>query len=116
MANSKSSGDYYEYATIDTAPEAAGYWTNAVSIRRKGNDIRNLFFSIREGDTDSVATVKLQFKCPGDTGWTNYYNDGNDWNIGDRKWVDSNASGVQWRAGVESGGFTSGKVFIGFDW
>jgi len=27
MANSKSSGEYYEYATIDTAPEAAGYWT-----------------------------------------------------------------------------------------
>ena len=107
MANSRSSRDYYEYATVDTAPGADGYFTNAVSLRQK--DIHHIFFSLRGTGTIDVT---LQFKCPGDTLWSDY----SDYDAACRKLIEGNAGGVQWRAGVKLGGRTSGSLTFGFDW
>jgi len=78
MANSRSSGINKEYATVDTTPDAVGYFTNPISIRylRSKKKINRVFFSIRETESDisaapsalSVITVVLQFMCEGDLG------------------------------------------------
>jgi len=120
MANGKLSKIYCEYATVDTAPanDSGGYWTNVVYPRK--NKIKKLFFSIRETTDDSsasVMTVKLQFKCQGDTGWTNHLDDGSNWAIGTRVLLNEWGEGVEWRAGVEDGNdYTSGALNFGFDW
>ena len=109
MANAKSTNDYYQYATVDTAPGAAGYYTNAVGIRQK-RLVRTIWFSIRGAGQMSVT---LQFKCPGDTDWTDYntYNASNT-----RKLIRGGAAGVHWRAGVKQGDRISGECVFGFDW
>jgi hypothetical protein len=119
MSNSqRSNPDYCEYATVDTAPNEAGYWTNPVYPRK--NKTRKLFFSIRETTDDSspsVMTVKLQFKCPHDTGWQDHLNEGSDWEIGTRVLVEEFGEGVEWRAGVpDFSAYTSGSLTFGFDW
>lgn len=112
MANTKASGEYYEYATVDTTPGASGYFTNAINPRK--NSIGKLFFSIRGTGT---ITVVLQFKCIGDSDWQDYYNDGNDFSVGQREAIESYAGGVSWRAGVKNdAAYTSGSVTFGFDW
>jgi len=127
MANSRSSGANYEYATVDTLPGAAGYFTNEVDVRLKSkNDkVHRIFFSIREEEADlsaapstgSTITVNLQFKCPGDSGWTNYVPlDGSSFVIGNRVAIEDIGAGVLWRAGVASDGYTDGSVTFGFDW
>lgn len=119
MANSKKSGVFREYATVDTAPEPAGYWTNVVKPKDQG--IKKLYFSIREAagsdSTASIMTVKLQFKCPDDTGWQDYLDNGSDWAIGTRIILEEFAAGVHWRAGVpDFSAYTSGSLTFGFDW
>jgi hypothetical protein len=121
MPNSKNSNPiYHEYATVNTAPAAGGggYFTNIIYPRK--NKISKLFFSIRETTEDSspsVITVKLQYKCAGDTGWSDYLNNGEDWDIGIRVIVEEFAEAVTWRAGVkEDSDYTSGSVTFGFDW
>jgi hypothetical protein len=111
MANSQASGTYKEYATVDTTPGADGYWTNSISLRVK--KLTQVFFSIRG---TGVATVTLQFRCEGDTDWTDYSNDGVAFVTGDRKIIESNAGNVQWRAGVKQANYTSGSITFGFDW
>jgi len=120
MANSKNDGHGYKYATVDTAPApgSGGYYTSEVAPRKE--QIDRFYFSIRETSRDSVAsvvTVKLQFKCPGDTDWTDKKNGTEDWAIGDRAVINDFAAGVLWRAGVvDNSDFTSGSVTFGFDW
>lgn len=120
MANEKSSGEYYEYATVDTDPGADGFFTNPVSPR--GKKVSKLFFSIRETSPDSVTalstiTVVLQFKCAGDAEWQDYYNDGNAFVTGERKMIEDDAGGVMWRAGVKDADSSfDGSVTFGFDW
>lgn len=123
MANEKRSARHYEYAKVDAAPAngSGGFWTNAIEPRKK--KLTKLFFSIRETTDDSsasVCVVKLQFKCPTDTGWTNCMKGtagDTNWPIGTRILLNEFAEGVQWRAGVEDGGdFTSGSLTFGFDW
>lgn len=120
MANSLKSNEYYEYAVVNTAPPAGGFWTNPVSMRRKGHDLHNIFFSVREENPDassaSVVVPTLQFRCSGDAGWTDYYNEGSNFAIGERKNIEGTAAGVQWRAGVKEGAYTSGGIVLGFDW
>jgi len=111
MANSLSSGDYKEYATVDSTPPANGYWTNTLGLR--GRKLAYVYFSIRGTGT---ATVTLQFKCSGDADWTDYYNDGIDFVTGDRKVIEGNAANVVWRAGVKLADYTSGSITFGFDW
>lgn len=120
MANAKSSGEHWEYATVDTAPApgSGGYYTNEITPR--SSKLGRFYFSIRETTRDSVAsvvTVKLQYKCPRDTDWSDYLNNGDDWTIGCRVAINDNAAGVLWRAGVvDDSDYTSGSVTFGFDW
>ena len=126
MANSQSSGEFYEYATIDTEPTGLGYFTKTVSIRelRKKFKIDKIYFSIREYEADSSQasdtssiTVTLQFMCPGDEGWQDYVSlDGSTLAVGNRLAVEDTAAAVLWRAGVKDGDYTSGAYVIGFDW
>ena len=110
MANSKSNGDRYSYATIDTAPGADGYWCDSVSMSKKNAGC--LFFSYGGG---GVATVTLQFQRQDDTGWTDYLTD-ETLTDGARLILDDHGAGVKWRAGVKNGGLSSGTNRIGFDW
>ena len=118
MANSLSSGEYKEYAVVDTAPGAGGYFTNPVYPRK--NKINKFYFSIREFSEDpssgSVMTVVLQFQCAGDGEWTDYSNGGTAFVIGDRVLIEDNGQAVAWRAGVKQGGHTSGSLAFVFDW
>lgn len=129
MANSKSSGDYKEYATVDTQPSGSelGYWTNEVCLRDKVNDGTakgKMYFSIREFETDSSGasdtssmTITLQFKCDGDAGWQDYLDfAGSTLAVGNRLIIEDTAAGVRYRAGVKDGDFISGKITFGFDW
>jgi hypothetical protein len=95
MANAQASSDRYETATIDTAPAAAGYWTKPVSMSAKRT--RALWFDFTNTGT---ATVTLQFKATGDTGFTDYDTD-DVYVAGSRYIIDDSASGTQWRAGVQ---------------
>ena len=73
MANSRSSTEFHEFITVDTAPDSddTGYWSNDVSIKKLRNlkKITGIYFSIREYELDasyesgdSDITVKLQFR------------------------------------------------------
>lgn len=126
MANSRSSGEFYKYATVDTNPGAEGYWTEEISIRflKKKLKVEKVFFSIREFEADSSeasdtsdVTVRLQFKCPGDAGWQDLYRNSGSGNlVGERIAIEDTAANVLWRAGVKDGDYVSGKVTFGFDW
>jgi hypothetical protein len=123
MANSRKSASNHEYAVVDTNT-SGGYFTNQANLREKTKrGISKLFFSIRETNaetssgTTSVVTVKLQFRCAGDAGWTDYISLGAEsLVVGTRIALDDIGNGVEWRAGVEDGGVSSGSVTFGFDW
>ena len=126
MANSRTSGDFKEYATVDSAPAGLGYFTNTVDLRllRKNNRENRAYFSIREAESDSseasdtsVMTVTLQYKCEGDEGWQDYVPlDGSALVVGNRVVIEDSGAAVLWRAGVKDGEFTSGSITFGFDW
>lgn len=127
MGNTRSSGTNHEYATVHENSGAVGYFTNPIDVRLlyKNDKVSKIFFSVRETDLDvsaaasalSTITVLLQFKCPGDLGWTDYVDfAGNELAIGNRVILEDIGVGVLWRAGVVSDGFTSGSVTFGFDW
>ena len=127
MANSKSSGAFKEYATVNVAPTELGYFTNEVCLRDKVNDglaKEKMYFSIRESEADSSAasdtstmTVTLQFKCAGDAGWQDYVPlDGSEFAVGNRVVIEDTGADVRWRAGVKDGEFTGGELVFGFDW
>ena len=127
MANSRSSGTNYEYATVDRRPTSAGYFTNSICPRDKHRvgKVSKIFFSIREASADisanpsalSTITVGLQFKCEGDAGWTDFVDlAGGTLAIGNRIALDDMGAGVHWRAGVVDDAYTSGSVTFGFDW
>ena len=115
MANQKVNGGTYKYAVVDTAPDVSGFFTDVLTPR--ASKIGRFYFSIRStGNGGSVATVKLQYQCLGDDVWTDYLNQGNDWDVGSRVMINDFAAGVHWRAGVLENGYTSGEVTFGFDW
>lgn len=118
MANTRTDTEYSAYAKVDTAPAADGYFTSQVAMR--DNKVRRMYFSMRETDEDaspvSDVTVTLQYRCAGDAGWTDYVNDDVTIGLGCRLLIDGGAAGEIWRAGVKSGGYTSGDVTFGFDW
>ena len=129
MANSRSSGQYKEYATVDTLPTSAGYYTNEVCLKDLVNDGRcpkgKMWFSIGETAEDiseapstlSTVTVALQFKRDGDAAWTDYVDlAGSSLAVGNRLVIEDTGSAVRWRAGVRSDEYTSGSVTFGFDW
>ena len=110
MANSLLSSDFYEYASVDTAPGASGYSTNSVTIRsKKGKIDGKVWFSIRGTGTMGVT---VQFKCSGDSDWTDYET----YNNNERKSLEGGGAGVQWRATVKQADYSSGSKSFGFDW
>ena len=118
MANTQSSGSYYSYATVDTAPGAAGWWTKKVCPRqideKKGG--RDVYFSIRDLGTAFDAVITIQFKCTdgstADTDWTDY----DSTSAVQRQILDDRGAGVFWRAGIKQNDYVSGTVKFGFDW
>ena len=130
MANSRSSGVYKEYVTVNTQPSGTelGYWTNEVCLRDKyknGHAKEKMYFSIRESEADSSEdasdtssmTISLQFKCDGDAGWQEFVPlDGSELATGNRLVIEDTGAAVRWRAGVKEGDYTSGTVTFGFDW
>lgn len=112
MADKQLSGRHYEYVKITTVPGADGDWCEPVTVK-KSKDVEALFFSRRGGGT---ATVSIQFKTPeSGAAWTDYLTD-EDLSDGVRLRLDELGTGVQWRAGVKNGNFTSGTITVGFDW
>jgi hypothetical protein len=128
MANSRDSGEFYEFITVDTAPDSTdiGFWSNKVSIKQIRNlkKITGIYFSIREFEADdseasdaSDITVKLQYMCAGDEGWTDYVSlDGSTLAIGNRLFIEDISSQTVWRCGVVADDFQSGQIRAGFDW
>lgn len=128
MANSRSSGEHKEYATIDTQPSgtALGYWTNELDMRVLKNKwkVDKVYFSIREYEPDSSGasdtssmTVTLQFMRDGDSGWQDYVDfAGNTLAVGNVLIIEDFAAKVKYRAGVKDGDYTSGSITFGFDW
>lgn len=115
MANSRSSAHRHEYASIDTAPGTDGYWCNEVSMAEKR--VNQLFWSRRGA---GIGTVTIQFKCPGDSTWTDYVTT-EDLSTGQRFRLDDQAIGVRWRTGIKEDTsandcYTSGTITVGFDW
>lgn len=108
MANDRRSEPYQEYATVDTAPEAGGYFTNPVEVLKSSG--KQVCFSI--GDGPGAMNIVIQFKRPGDTNWTIY----DTYTGSERKVVEDKSRDLLWRAGVEFGGYTSGSLTFGFDW
>lgn len=117
MANSRDSGSNWEYATVDAAIDSAdeGYFTNPINLIRKRRD--KMVFSVRDTVAGSVAvaTVSLQFKPRGASGWQDYISDITI-ETGVRLLVDDAGGGNQWRAGVKWDDYTSGSITFGFDW
>ena len=111
MANAKLNGERFRYASIDTAPGADGYWSDAVSMSKV--NANELFLNVSGGGS---ATVVIQYKLP-HTGaiWTDYTTS-ETLETGARFRLDDHGAGVKWRVGVKSGGYSSGDVVVGFDW
>jgi hypothetical protein len=128
MANSRTSGGTNKaYATVDTNPGAAGYFTESICPRqllKEGRSLGKVYFSIRETTADksanpsvnAVITVAIQFKCEDDAGWTDYSLLVGTLAIGKRFPIEDLGAGVLWRAGVRDDEYTSGSVTFGFDW
>lgn len=109
-ANSQTNTDNNKFATVDTAPGAAGYFTAEVNIRKASDrGERKVFFSI--GGT-GVMTITLQFKRVIDTDW----NDLESYTGTPRLEISGGAVGERWRAIVKQGAYTSGTKIFGFGW
>ncbi len=111
MANGKLNGPRYKYASIDSAPAAAGYWCDSVSM--SAENANELFLNVSGG---GAATVTIQYKLP-HTGsvWTDYVT-AETLETGARFRLDDHGAGVKWHVGVKQGDYTSGTVIAGFDW
>ena len=101
----------YTDVTVNSAPESPGSFTNAVGM--DGGLRETIFLSIREtGDSSAFsATVTLQFKTSRDDDWQDY----DTYTSETYKAIDM-VPGIQWRAGVKTGDYTSGELTIGIDW
>jgi len=114
MANSKTSGVHREYATVNIAPSALGYFTNIIYPRQlqKVHHAYGIYFSVRNFGVSAVMIITIQFKEVGDSDWSDY---GSVQSV-QRKILDDKGAGTQWRAGVKHGDYTSGEFTFGWDW
>lgn len=106
MANKKANGNTYKGVSIDTAPVATGYWSDAV--KATDHRVGKIYLSIR--GTFS-GTVTLQFRAAPDSDWTAY-----DTYTAVTRQIIEDYTETEWRAGVASGGYTSGTIKIGIDY
>ena len=113
MGNSQDSAKNHEYATVDTAPAAAGYWTNPINIHSRSPHNNKVMFSVKApGGTAGAMTITLQSRDRADASWTDY----DTWTAVDRQIIDDSSLETMWRAGVKEGGHTSGTLTFGFNW
>ena len=106
MANSTISNKNTEAVVVDTAPASGGYWTTGVLNKK-------IYMSAR-GTGVSVPT--LQFRATIDEDWTDFYNAGTAFEIGDVYEIDTDTTALEWRIGVKEGDYTSGEVTLGLNW
>lgn len=112
MANSKITTARQEYAEVDTAPDANGFYTNPVTLHTKPD--KRVSFSIRG---TGVIVVVLQYKCALDNTWMTYVNANVTVDKGCRFQMEDFSQGIEWRAGVVAAAdYTSGSLKFGFDW
>ena len=108
MANSKTTSDYIQYATVDTDPGGNGYFTDELNLR--GKKMTVVYFSVRGTGT---MTVVLQFKGEGDVTYTDYATTTNN----GRAALKGGGAGVKWRAGIKNtAAYRNGSKTFGFDW
>lgn len=98
MANRRVKGNTYRGVVIDTAPGTGGYWTEGV--KSSEHKVHALILSI--AGTFS-GTVTLQFRPIGDSAWSTY-----DTYTETTRQIIEDYTNCEWRAGIASGGFTSG--------
>ena len=112
-ANSQSTGENYEYATVDTAPPAAGYFTNTVNARRvkDKSKFHQIYFSIGGSGTMTVTLQFLRVDVDGST-WNDYA----DYTDTEYKILEETAANISWRAVVKQGNHSSGTKIFGFAW
>ena len=113
MANRKVTGKTYNGAIIDTAPGTAGFWTDGV--RATDHRVGALILSIAG---IWAGTVVLQYREQDAPGWTTYRNtDGDVVEFTENvRQIIEDYTNCQWRAGVQSGGFTSGLIRVRIDY
>ena len=116
MANSRTtggSGYYFEKASVDADPGAAGYGCNPVSnlAHSPGKQPGLKRFFIETLGTD--AEVTLQWKYDTASTWTDYKT----YTAVDRENIDDTTAGVSWKAIVKDGKQgSSGTSLFGIDW
>jgi len=114
MANSRTSADYREQATVDTAPASGGYFTNAINPKQLNKGTTNkgarvIYFSVRG---TGQMTVTLQFRPIGETTWTDFAT----FKRPVQQILEDERSGTRWRIGVKQGARVSGSLTVGFNW
>ena len=110
MANLQSSGGSFVRATIDTAPAAAGFWTEPAGIGFK--NITSLYVQRTGAGT---GTVTLQFKRSVDATWIDYVTT-ETIAIGSRYILDDSETGIAWRVGVKQGDLAGGTIIVDLGW
>lgn len=118
MANTKLNGTRYAYASIDTAPGAAGYWCDSVSMSHR--NANELFASVSGG---GLGSVTMQYKLDhAGADWVDYTTD-ETLTSGARFRLDDHGAGVKWRMGMKEDSSAvplavalSGTLIVGFDW
>ena len=90
--------------TINSAPPAAGTWTDAISALYQN---RSGFLNISVYGTTWAGTVFLQRRFQGGTWY-----DVTSFTTNTQKALVDREGGVSYRIGVKSGGYTSGSVTV----
>lgn len=107
MANSTISTKNTEAVVVNAAPPAAGYWSKEVLNKK-------IYFTARGSGT---AVPTLQFRdSQEDSVWTDFYNAGTAFAIGDVYEISVDAPTISWRVGVKQANYSSGEVTIGLNW
>ena len=104
MANRKKNGNTFKGVVIDTAPVAAGFYTD--SVKASEHQVGKLFLSFGNIGT---TTVTLQFKPKGESSWRVYDTYTSD---DDPRQIIYDYSNCEYRAGVASGDYGSQVVIL----
>jgi hypothetical protein len=100
--------ELYDYVVVDTAPSAAGYFTDPVQEGIVGEE-RRLTFSVSGGG----GTVTLQYMGAGETVWQ----DEGDYEAGAAKRIDATSRDRQWRSICkETNWADTGDLIYGIEW
>lgn len=114
MANSRTSANRYEEASVDTDPGSAGYGCNPVSPRAKSKAIgeqgKKVCFYI--SSIASGATVTVRWKRRGAVSYTEY----GDYTAVTREQLSDDSVDILYDAIVKDDAQGTGTTVFGFDW